>query len=177
MTEFKKIQGAKLSKRDCPIEYIVVHYTAGSTSRPGSALKIAQRFNDSSRQASADFVVDDTNIIQYNTNIIHFYSWAVGTPKKGVRCSNKNSISIEMCSTFTGKMDNGTYANDPGWSFTGAVVDNTVELVRRLCKEYGIPKERVIRHFDVSGKKCPGVIGWNPESGSEEKWEEFLSKI
>jgi N-acetylmuramoyl-L-alanine amidase CwlA len=28
-------------------------------------------------------------------------------------------------------------------------------------KKYNIPASNVIRHYDVSGKICPGVLGWN----------------
>ena len=31
-------------------------------------------------------------------------------------------------------------------------------------KKYNIPLDRVIRHYDVSGKTCPGIIGYNNET-------------
>ena len=42
---------------------------------------------------------------------------------------------------------------------------------------YGIPIENVYRHYDVSGKICPGVIGWNANSGDESKWQEFKNSL
>ena len=51
-----------LSNRN--IEYIVIHYTAGSTSRPGAAKNNAVRFANPSIGASADFIVDDSTIVQ-----------------------------------------------------------------------------------------------------------------
>ena len=30
-------------------------------------------------------------------------------------------------------------------------------------KKYNISVDNVIRHYDVSGKHCPGIIGWNDE--------------
>ena len=30
-------------------------------------------------------------------------------------------------------------------------------------KKYNIPIERVVRHYDISGKLCPGLIGWNDD--------------
>ena len=30
-----------------------------------------------------------------------------------------------------------------------------------LMRKYGIPKERVVRHYDITGKLCPGIVGWN----------------
>ena len=42
---------------------------------------------------------------------------------------------------------------------------------------YGIDAEHVIRHYDVNGKPCPGVIGWNKDSGDESKWADFKKRI
>ena len=28
-------------------------------------------------------------------------------------------------------------------------------------KKFNIPLDRVVRHYDITGKLCPGVIGWN----------------
>ena len=37
-------------------------------------------------------------------------------------------------------------------------------LEKYLMKKYNIPKNRVVRHFDVNGKNCPGLVGWNTGS-------------
>ena len=47
------------------IRYIVVHYTAGVTSKPGSAAGTASYFGGTSKQVSADFIVDDGGAVQY----------------------------------------------------------------------------------------------------------------
>ena len=44
-------------------------------------------------------------------------------------------------------------------------------------KELNIPKERVIRHYDVTGKSCPGIIGWNEDTISTWSWNNFKSKL
>ena len=44
-------------------------------------------------------------------------------------------------------------------------------------KQYHIDADHVIRHYEVNGKQCPGVIGWNTESGDESKWQMFKAKI
>ncbi|MBQ6206794.1 MAG: N-acetylmuramoyl-L-alanine amidase, partial [Oscillospiraceae bacterium] len=85
------------------------------------------------------------------------------------------SVSIEVCSTSRTKAV--ADANDPAWYFTDAVLDRAVELVRYLMKEYGIDADHVIRHYDVSGKWCPGIRGWNKESGSEEAWRNFKARL
>ena len=63
------------------------------------------------------------------------------------------------------------------------------EIRQYLMKKYNVPKENVVRHFDISGKHCPGIIGWNDfniytkdgkqttyKSNSSE-WEHFKSQL
>lgn len=164
------------------ITYIVIHYTAGVSSKAGSAASTAKYFATTDRDASADFVVDDATIVQYNPDLKNRYCWAVGGAKynnKGGRlygiAKNTNCISIEICSTnSTGKMQS---ANSPTYSFTDVALKNALELTKYLMAEYGVDADHVIRHYDVNGKLCPGIIGWNAESGSESKWAAFKAQL
>jgi hypothetical protein len=70
-----------------------------------------------------------------------------------------------------------TYANDPNWYFTDAAVNKTLDLVKYLMKTYNIDADHVIRHFDVTGKYCPGIVGWNSATGDESKWKAFKARI
>jgi len=168
-------------KKNRDIKYIVIHYTAGVTSRAGTAANTANYYPQSNN-VSADFTVDDTVAVCYNGDIINRYTWHCGGSKYATKggsyygkCTNANSIGVEICSTnSTGKMQN---ANDKSYSFTPAVISNAVELVKQLMKWYNIPAENVIRHYDVTGKPCPGIIGWNIESGSEAEWNKFKAQI
>ncbi|MBQ8712985.1 MAG: peptidoglycan-binding protein [Prevotella sp.] len=148
------------------VKYIAIHYTAGTTSRGGTALATRNVFLQ--RQASADFVVDNTTIVQINPDPTNYYCWAVGDAKNkwtgGARlygvATNKNTVSIEVCSTLR----QGTSAavpNHEGWSLSDRAVENARRLVRHLMMLYGVPRQQVVRHYDVSGKLCPGVPGWN----------------
>jgi muramidase (flagellum-specific) len=164
------------------IRYIVVHYTAGVTSKPGSAAGTASYFGSTSKQVSADFIVDDGGAVQYNGDIRNRYTWHCGGGKYNTKggayygkATNRNTIGIEVCSTNdTGKM---TVANDSHWRFTDKVVSNLVELVKYLMAEYGIDAAHVIRHYDVNGKPCPGIIGWNEDTGSAAKWAAFKARL
>lgn len=177
-----------------PIKYISIHYTAGGTSRAGTALRTRNVFLQ--RNASADFVVDDETIVRINPDIRNYYCWAVGDKKNiytgggrlyGV-ATNKNTLSIEICSN----LKRGAIADVPnheGWFFTEKSLENALKLVRYLMKQYGVPKSNVVRHYDISGKLCPGVIGWNDsniygtdgkvrsQKSSSDSWKEFWSKI
>jgi N-acetylmuramoyl-L-alanine amidase CwlA len=165
------------------IDWIIIHYTAGVTSKSGKGADSVAWFNNPSAQASADLVVDDANVYLKNSDILNRYCWAIGGSKysgtKGGRyygiAVNKNVISIEICSNNkTGKM---TYANDPNYYFTDAAVKRALELTKLLMERYNIKADHVIRHWDVNGKPCPGIIGWNGDSGDESKWRAFHAAL
>lgn len=170
------------SKPKREIKYIVIHYTAGTTSRAGTAANTAEYYRTVKREVSCDYTVDDKYAVCYNGDIPNRYTWHCGGSKYNTKggsyygkCTNANSIGIEICSTnSTGKMQN---ANDKSYSFTAAAVDNAVDLCRLLMKWHNIPPENVIRHYDVTGKPCPGIYGWNADSGSEQDWKKFKARI
>ena len=165
-----------------PLDYIVIHYTAGTTSRTGVAYNTAVMFSNPSIYASADFIVDDTTAVQFNPDIKNRYCWHCGDAKnynKGGSyygaCQNYNSIGIEVCSSNkTGQM---TAANDNNYYFTEAVINKAVELAKYLMQTYNIPADRVIRHYDVTGKYCPGIKGWNEDSGDVSAWKAFKARL
>ena len=164
------------------IKYIVIHYTAGITSRPGTAKSNARYFAKETTKASADFIIDDENIVQYNPDIKNRYCWHCGGSKYKTKggslykvCTSANSIGIEMCSTNSAKKV--TNPNDVNWYFTDAVIDNCVELTKKLMKEYDIKPDHVIRHYDINGKLCPGIIGWNEDTNDISKWQDFIVRV
>lgn len=164
------------------VEYIVLHYTAGTTSKKNAARDNAAWFSRTDAEASADFIVDDEMIVQFNGDIKNRYCWAVGGGNYGNKggrlygkASNYNCISIEMCSNNSaGKI---TFPNDARYSLTSNTILNAQRLTEYLMVKYNIDADHVIRHYDVNGKPCPGVIGWNAESGDESKWEMFKKSL
>lgn len=151
-------------------KYLAIHFTAGSNSKPGKALSTYNTFM--SRQVSADFAVDDRNMVQFNPDINNYYCWAVGDNKQlskgGAKLNgkayNRNTISIEICSTCNPNTSIAvSKPNHNGWSFTEAALNNAVKLAKMIMKKYNIPIENVIRHYDITGKLCPGLLGWNEE--------------
>ena len=168
------------------IKYIVVHYTAGRSSRPGMAM--AERNVFLSRSASADFVVDDGTIVQVNPDLKNKACWAIGDGRGKYGATNKNSISIEMCSTLK-EGTSVTAANHDGWSISEKVQENTIKLIKILMKKFNIPISNVIRHYDASRKSCPGLVGWNDNwavnavtgvrigKNNSQKWIEFKARI
>ena len=154
----------------------------GQSMGAGSAENTASWFMNPAAQASADFIVDDGGVVQYNPDIENSYCWHCGGSKYGNKggslygiVKNANSIGIEICSTnSTGRV---TGVNDRNWSYTEVVLANAFELVKYLMEKYGIDADHVIRHYDVNGKPCPGIIGWNEETGDVSEWRAFKAKL
>ena len=168
------------------IEYIALHYTAGTTSKAGTALGVAKWFasgGNPSNPASSDFIVDDRDIVQYNNDIENRYAWCVGGTKYSPttslsaslygKATNKNTINIEICSNKINKKS--LLASDTDWYFTKAELDNTRELVKYLMKKYNIPIERVIMHHSVTGKPCPAM--WTHNESELKGYYDFLQSI
>lgn len=100
------------------IRYIVVHYTAGVTSKPGSAAGTASYFGGTSKQVSADFIVDDGGAVQYNGDIRNRYTWHCGGGKYNTKggayygkATNRNTIGIyrELKRGAYDRLDGGTW--------------------------------------------------------------------
>lgn len=166
------------------IEYIVLHYTAGTTSAQGSAQNTANYFSKTTNQASADFIVDDVDIVQYNPDPKNYYCWAVGGQKYSNKvcsiagslygiCKNNNSISIEMCSRK--KNTASLTVTDDDWYLTNATVNNAIKLTKYLMKLYNIDINHVITHCHVTGKWCPQP--WVKNEAALAQWREFLEKV
>lgn len=177
------------------IKYLAIHYTAGAGSAPGTAVRMKAAW-ESTKRASADFGVDDRDMVQFNPDPLNYRCWAVGDKKNTYsgggqlygKATNSNTISIEVCSTLA-RGTNSAVPNHEGWTFTQAALANAERLAKILMSRFFIPKERVVRHYDISGKLCPGVLGWNNgqlfttegkptgRMSDSRKWEEFKKKL
>ena len=79
-------------------------------------------------------------------------------------CRNGNSIGVEICSD---KDADGLYY------FTDETLETAAELIRELMKKHDVPIERVIRHYDVTGKECPAPF----VGAGYEDWKEFKELV
>ena len=176
------------------IKYIAIHYTAGASSAPGRAVSMKSSW-EKTKRASADFGCDDRDMVQFNPDLKNYRCWSVGDAKKTAgggaqlygKATNSNTISIEMCSNLREGYDHSK-VNHEGWYFTEATLNNAARLAKILMKKFNIPIERVVRHYDISGKICPGVVGWNnykvyskdgkaTGQNNSAKWEEFKKRL
>lgn len=139
------------------IKYIVIHYTGnkGDTAK-GNANYFA---TSNTRQAGAHFFVDKQGEM-WRSIPMNRVAWAVGglyDRNNGAgsyygKCTNTNSVSIELCDC----------CNETNWEQMKAVR----QLVLYIQKECPNAKT-IIRHWDVNGKTCPAsMVGKN-----NKKWK------
>lgn len=149
------------------IVYLVLHFTANDGDKASNNAKYFQQPN---RKASAHYFVDDENVYQSVSDL--YVAWSVGGARYSDcketgggslygKCTNANSISIELCDT----KKNGKVQATP------ATINNAIELICDLMQKYSIDLEHVIRHFDVNGKKCPAYYVDN------KAWQEFKKTL
>lgn len=146
------------------LKYIVIHYTGNDGDTDENNGKY---FHNNKVGASAHYFVDDDSITQSVPD--NYVAWSVGGKKYNNnggkyygKCTNTNSISIELCDD----VKNGVVYP------SAKTIANALDLVLYLMNKYSIPKENVIRHYDVTGKSCPAY--WVDDN----KWKtEFWNKI
>ena len=144
------------------VRYIVVHYTGSGTSAPGSAAANCKYFAGGNRNASAHYFVDDGTICEY-ADPAAYATWHCGDGHGRYGITNANSVGIEVCR-------NG---NQP---YTEAEIERLAWLVRPLMERFGVPPERVVRHYDASRKACP--YWYTPYgSGGDSAWRALRDRI
>ena len=129
-------------KRTGKIEWIVMHYTGNDGDSDESNARYFQ--SPLNPVASAHYFVDDDSITRSVPDDFVAYHCGAQTYKHP-SCRNANSIGVELCDA---KRDGKVMATDK-------TIQNAAELVYQLCKQYGIPYDHIIRHYDVTGKLCP----------------------
>lgn len=128
--------------------YLAVHWTANQ--KVGAdALAHACYFNTSQRQVSAHYLVDDRRILRcipedevaYAVGALVYTSWA--RDNLGFR-PNQRVISVEMCVNRDGRF----------WQ----MYSRTAWLCGEILSRRGWQIDRLIRHFDITGKSCPAFF-------------------
>lgn len=142
------------------IKYIVIHYTGNKGDTAQNNLDYFA--NGNTRQAGAHFFVDKKGNVGKSIPM-NRTAWAVGgdhrSGRKGEaayfgKCTNANSVSIELCDM----------CSKTNWEQMCAT-RKLVKYIQSKCPN----AKTIIRHWDVNGKDCPA-----PFTGSgNEKWTEF----
>lgn len=135
------------------INGIVIHYTAN----PGSGA-----------QANRDYFegLKDSHITKASSHFV------VGLEGEIIQCiptaeiayasneRNRDTVAIECC-----------YENEDG-SFNQETYNEVIHLTAWLCAKFGLDENDVIRHYDVTGKKCPLYYVEH-----EDAWEQFRADV
>ena len=147
--------------RTQPVRYIVMHYTANNGDTAKNNCDYYHRVGG--LQASAHYFVDEHGAMQSvreGDTAWHCGARAYWHPE----CRNGNSIGIEMCSR---KRADGSYYILP------ETVANAAALAREIMQRYGIDTDHVLRHYDVTGKRCP--MPWVDDPAQWVAFKEMLT--
>ena len=154
---FKQAGGGNYrAGRSGPIRYIVVHYTAN---KGDTAKNNADYFARTTTKTSAHYFVDEKEVWQSVGEQDTAYHCGADTYKHPF-CRNRNSIGVEMCLL------------DKAGNIRPGTIDTALSVVRQLMAAYDIPSDRVLRHYDVTGKNCPRPMVENPQL-----WEDFKKEL
>ena len=147
--------------RTQPVRYIVMHYTANNGDTARNNCDYYHRVGG--LQASAHYFCDEHGAMQSvreGDTAWHCGARAYWHPE----CRNGNSIGIEMCSR---KRADGSYYILP------ETVANAAALAREIMQRYGIDTDHVLRHYDVTGKRCP--MPWADDPAQWVAFKEMLT--
>lgn len=129
---------------------IVIHNTANDASAENE-IKYMHR---NSSETSFHFAVDDKEAVQGIE--LDRNAWHAGD---GNGKGNREGIAIEIC-----------YSKSGGERWLKAL-ENAAELTAKLLSDYGWGIEKVTKHQDFSGKRCPHRII------DEYGWDNFLNLV
>ena len=154
-------QHSKATRALSTIKFIVIHDT-GNPSKGADAEAHYRYLQTATRYGSAHYYVDDKEIIQTIGDSLT--AWAVGDKwawKNRTRTdvTNYNSLSAELCI-------NKGIGKEKAYK-------NLVELTKNLMKKFNITDDKVVRHYDATGKLCPN--SWSKDNWS--KWWQFKEDI
>ena len=165
------------------IEWIVVHYT-GMVVTQGDPDTASWAIARSKRAASTHYLVGDrgdrADIIQLLPVKYAAYHVGAKDDSKLIPCYNGNSIGVDLCERKLDCLSGSVSCND--WYFTPQTLAKGAHLIAYLAQEYGIPTDHIVRHYDVTHKRCPRpFVGTdiNAYTGQthESAWREFVRTI
>ncbi len=148
------------------IQYIVIHYVGALGGAEANCKYYASQYIGASAHYFVGFSgeiwqsVEDKNI-----------AWHCGAKTyTHPECRNSNSLGIELCVRNKGSQSD----TSRDWYFEDATVKAAIQLTKELMKQYGVPADHVIRHYDVTGKICPNPYVYNH---TQHTWDDFKAAL
>lgn len=159
----KAISYAAKKRSRKAVKYIVIHYTGNANDTAKNNVDFFAIRNE--RQAGAHFFVDSNGNIGRSVpmnrtawSVGGFFNKANGAGSYYKKCTNENSVSIELCNCTKNYTDKQAKATK-----------KLVKYIRKYCPN----AKTVIRHWDVNGKSCPGCM----TGKDNKKWNSFKKEI
>ena len=144
------------SRPGTPLEAVngvVIHYTGnpGTTAEQNRSYFAGLALSHET-YASSQFLIDmDGSVIQcVPVNEIAYCSSQ----------RNADTLSIEVCHP------------DESGRFTEETQASLTRLVQWACDTYGLARDQILRHYDVTGKECPRYFVDHPDA-----WGNFFRRI
>ncbi len=138
-------RGEKLEK----VADLVVHYVAN----PGTSAQANRNYF-----ASEDTDTSSHFIVGLQGEVIQCIPLDEKSSASNHR--NRDTVSIEVC-----------HPDETG-EFSPETKKSLVELLAWLCEKFGLDKDHIIRHYDVTGKMCPLYYVEH-----EDDWEELKNSV
>lgn len=126
---------------------IVLHYVGN----PGTTAQANRNYFNSLADGSLETYASSHFIVGLEGEVLQCVP--LGEIAYASNDRNADTISIEACHP------------DAGGAYSPVTYDRVVELTAWLCRQFRLdPGEDVIRHYDVTGKRCPLYYVENPEA-------------
>lgn len=131
--------GANNPDRPINPDTIVIHYSGGACVTAETLARCL--VNNNANNVSANYCVDEKDII---------CTIPPGYMSYGVTGHNNHIINIEVC------------YSDPAGRFELNAIANIRRIVKKCMRDFNIPADKVVRHYDLTKKKCPWYYVDNP---------------
>lgn len=139
------------SRRTVKPEWIIVHYT-GCLAPPAMICdSMAENKKD---PASTHYIVLGREIV-HCVDETKYYAWHCATSGKKTYCAanNRNSIGVDL---IPRKLNSKSLkVTDKDWYFGEQTMQTAAALIRELMTKFDIDIDHVVRHYDVTHKRCP----------------------
>lgn len=141
------------------IRFIVLHYTGVNGDSAKNEVKFFSSGN--TRSAGAHFFVGQDGDIQQSIPL-KYIAWSVGDWRNGKgsyygKCTNSNSVSIEMCDQL----------NKDASADQISAVRELIAYIQSQCPN----AKTILRHYDITTKSCPARYL------NATKWEQLRSAV
>lgn len=119
------------------VSKIVIHWIGNANTSALANRNYFENLKNKHIYASSQF------IIGLNGEVVQCMPESEVAYHAGNLTMNYNSIGIEIC--------------HPDWSgkFNEVTYNALIELLTELCRKYNLSADKIIRHYDVTGKMCP----------------------